>query len=184
MKKRIIIATIASVTALTGGVVALTPNRQTEAEDKPPFIVQIENHEERIEDLEVRTDDIETQVNQTTENVRVIQTETNIAPAEPVERVVTEIVRIPAPEPTKTPQPAPTPAPEPVINPYTVVKVDTLAEQNIRYADKTNYSCTYHLHNGDRYWIKSTLNTRPDYKCQYSVGDLFNETARKSHTKL
>lgn len=139
MKKRILIATIASVTALTGGVVALTPNKQIEAEDKSPIVIQVENHEERIGDLEVRTDDIETQVNQTTENVRVIQTETNIAPAEPVERVVTEIVRIPAPEPTKTPQPAPTPVPEPIPEPHHLTILSVIDEAYNAEAHRCKY---------------------------------------------
>jgi hypothetical protein len=66
-KKQAIIAG-AAVVVLSGTAVALRPT-DTGAEDKPPIITQVENHEKRIGDLEDKTDKTQAQTDQNTADI-------------------------------------------------------------------------------------------------------------------
>jgi outer membrane biosynthesis protein TonB len=125
---------LSGLLVLTAGTALAMPNpAQVNSEDKTPLIIQVENHEERIGDLEVKTDNIQTQVDQNQADTTVIQQSTGIAPAPAVPQVKTEVKKPaptttttqeptaepktstadPTPPPAQAPAPAPAPAPEP-----------------------------------------------------------------------
>ena len=164
-----IILSSALVSLITGGTMLLTNSPQTvESQVKTPLEIQVDNHEERITDLEVKTDGTQTQVNQNSEDIKVIQKSTNTSPAPAVEPVVTPVAQPapiiePTPEPTPipdpTPAPEPTPAPTPTpINPKTIV----VATQT---PYKYGYKCYYELYDG------RTLTVNSGIECQ-KVGEI------------
>jgi hypothetical protein len=72
------------------------------------------NHEERLNNLETKTDETQTEVNQSAEDIKKLQDSTGTVSAEPVPGVVTPVTKVPVP--TKTPDttdPTPDPEPEP-----------------------------------------------------------------------
>lgn len=167
MKK--IIITTAIATLLSGSVIVLTNSSvPVDSQVKTPLELQVDNHEERITDLEVKTDNTQTQVNQNSEDIKVIQKTTNTPSAPAVETVVTPVAQPapiiePTPEPTPITDPAPTPEPTPAptptpINPKTIV----VATQT---PYKYGYKCYYELYDG------RTLTVNSGIECQ-KVGEL------------
>lgn len=134
--KRLIIAT-ATILTLSGATFALNrPQETLQAEDKSPLITQVENHEERISDLETKTDATQTQVNQNTADIGELQTHTNVKPAPQVQAVVTPVTK---PAPTVAETVAPAPQPQPAPDPRTITSVtDTPGEH-----EHNGHTCTY-----------------------------------------
>lgn len=160
-RKVIISAAILSVIGISGTVFAATQSKPAEAGDKPPIVIMVENHEERITGLEGKTDDIQTQVNQNSSDIKASnpnkptsgQSETK------VERVVT-VVEKPAPlkEEDYPVTPAnPAPEPEPVIDPWQVTRLYESYPANATYPDRVNMQCKYIFHNGQTGWSINTL---------------------------
>lgn len=56
------------------------------------------NHEERISNLETKTDETQTQTNQNTEDVKKLQDTTGTQPANPVDPVQTPVAKVPVPK--------------------------------------------------------------------------------------
>jgi hypothetical protein len=137
MKKLIIISSTI-LTIASGTSYALTRPAEIGADEKPPIVLQVENHEERIVDLEDKTDKTKTQVNQNSQDIGALQSGTNIEPTETVPEVKT-----PTKKPT-TPIVIPSqPTPEPVIDPNTIIRVE-ITEKS------TGWYCNYFVHNGKR----------------------------------
>lgn len=142
----------ASILLISGAVFAAKPDNQIVAEDKPPLVVQVENHEERIGDLETKTDATQTQVNQNTADIAEVQTQTSIKPAPQVQAVVTPVAQ---PEPTTQV------APEPVdtTDGWTVTQIIEKQPANATYPDKIDLHCKFIFHNGQVGWgITTTSN--------------------------
>ena len=133
MKKLLIISSTV-LTIASGTAYAINQPAEVGSEEKTPLVLQVENHEERITDLEDKTDKTQTQVNQNSQDIGALQNGTGIAPTEPVEPVKT---------PTKQPQQSePQPQPEPEIDPHTIIKVE------ITVKSTGNFYCKYYLQNG------------------------------------
>lgn len=151
MKKLLIISSTI-LTIASGTSYALTKPAELGAEEKSPLVLQVENHEERITDLEDKTDKTQTQTNQNSQDIGALQNGTGIAPTEPVEPVKT---------PTKQPQQSepsePQPQPEPEIDPHTIIKVD------ITVKSTGNFYCKYYLENGTTQGV-SQGKTEPCYE--------------------
>lgn len=160
--KKLIIAGVASALLATGVGFALNDNPQElGADPKTPLEATVENHEERIVDLEVKTDETQTQVNQNTADIGQLQTGTGVAPADPVAPVKT-----PVKQPTPQPEPEPTPEPEPEPHPWTIISVtDTPLS--------IGHSCNYVMYNGEDKNVK----TGKTLAC-YEVGTLLPEWLR------
>lgn len=136
MKKLLIISSTI-LTIASGTSYAITRPSEIGADEKPPLVLQVENHEERITDLEEKTDETQTQVNQNSQDIGALQSGTNIEPTQPVPEVKT-----PTKKPTTPIVIPPEPTPEPIIDPNTIVKVD------ISNTSTGNWYCRYYLHNG------------------------------------
>jgi len=174
--KKLLITSIAIVTV--AAISGLLINQQSiGAEEKPPIIIKVEEHEERISTLEDDVDAVETKVEET--GAKVKQTETKVkefeTKVERVEVIQKEYVATPS-------QPAPV-EPEPVvINPLTVVDV------NYRWfvTDKGygGHLCTFTLHNGEVWWTRSVSPafTEPKNTCQYEEQPVLTDVMKRNLT--
>lgn len=141
MKK--ILLTAISLIALTGSGVAygVSQTSPTGADEVPPIVAQVENHEERIGDLETKTDNTQTQVNQNTADIGSLQNNTGTAPADTVEPVHTTVAQpTPSVELSPSPELEPEPEPEP-IDPHTITAVTDTPDTDL-------HNCFYTLYNG------------------------------------
>lgn len=166
MKK--IILSVASVLLIGGAGLALQPSEPTTAEDKPPLVIQVENHEERIGDLEVKTDKTQTQVNQNTADIEAVRQQTGTTAAEPVPTVTTPVAQ-PAPstaEQTTAVEPQPAPQPEP--DPRTVTAVVDTPGTN---PELQNHSCKYTLYSAEETNKQGSVIQSASVPC-YQVGDI------------
>jgi len=102
-------ATVLSAAFLLAGGLIFSSAQTVQGElDEVGVVNTLLNHEERITGLEGRADDLQTQVNQNTADIGIVQSATNTSPADPVAIVKTEIVRVEVPP---VPEPEPEPAP-------------------------------------------------------------------------
>lgn len=158
----------ATLLVLGGTGYALIPETEIIAEDKPPIVTQVENHEERIGNLEVKTDDIATQVNQNTADIEAVRDFTNAPEAPQVAPVVTPVTK--PPETVSDPTTANAPTITPETNPLTIKKLNV--DDNVS-SDKNPTPlrlCTYTLHDGSS---RAVYQPR-DKECQ-AVGAIFYE---------
>lgn len=145
MKKKLIRIGIITATLLTTSAFVFNgPETQVDAGDRTPLEIQVENHEERIVDLEVKTDETQTEVNQTKADIKEVQHNTGIASAPVVERVITEVKKIEVPietkpTPTPAPTPAPTPVPEPIPEPHHLTILSVIDEAYNAEAHRCRY---------------------------------------------
>lgn len=153
MKKLLITSTIL-ITIAGGTSYALTSPEDAGADEKPPIVLQVENHEERITDLEDKTDKTQTQVNQNTADINELQSGTGIEPAPEVETVHTVVNK------PNIPDNNPPPEPEPEIDPYTITSVTDTPKS-------TGHYCFYTLENGKTQGV----NTGNTLAC-YEVGSI------------
>lgn len=131
---------VAGVLAVTGvSAYALNSPDQIGASDVPPIVEQVNDHEQRIGNLEQKTDDIQTQVDQ---NSTVLGTHTTNS--------TTSLPTSNDPENTpttnNTTEQAPTvqPTPEPSIDPYTIMTVVATPKPSM----PGSTTCLYTLQNG------------------------------------
>lgn len=153
MKKLII--TGAAVLTIGGSALALQPSHSTVATEKSPLIAQVENHEERIGDLETKTDATQTQVNQNTADIAEVQTQTNIKPAPQVQAVVTPVAQ-PAPSKQVETQPD-------LIDTtdgWTVTSIVEKQPANATYPDKIDLHCKFYFYNGQIGWGVTTTSNK------------------------
>lgn len=165
--KKLIIASATILTLASATSLALKPS-PIEADDKPPIVLQVENHEKRIGDLEVKTDETQTQVNQNSDDIQVLQRDTGSSPAPAREPVRTPVAQ-PAPtDTTAEPTPTPTPEPQPAVDPYTITAVSDTPTTHA-------HECFYTLYNGKTQNVKTGNGTA----C-YAVGDVLPQWLRPS----
>lgn len=158
MKKLLIVST--ALIAVTGATSqAITNNTPISADEKPPIVLQVENHEERITGLEDKTDKTQTQVNQNTADIGELQANTGTSPADPVEPVKTPVNRTPStPEEPKPSEPTPEP-----IDLHTIISVTDVNGTN-------THTCTYTIQTGQRKAVITGYGT----EC-YKVGTILPE---------
>lgn len=135
-------------TAIIGSVIALTvtgasalavQTTQTGAEEVPPLVQQVNDHEVRIDTLEGQQEDTEATVTQQGQEITVLQQ--TIAPAAPTQPIAeASVTPAPAPtEPSEPTAPTPAPAPVPVIDPRTITAVVEGTQGSLRTCDYTLY---------------------------------------------
>lgn len=149
-KKRLLTATAALGLVLGTGL-ALRPSGHTKATETPPIVAQVENHEQRIGDLETKTDATQTQVNQNTADIQQVQTGTGIKPAPTVETVYTPVAQPTATTTTQTTTAEPTPEPQP--DPHTVTNLKYVYTAAGERDNKYNrFLCVYTFYDGTIGW--------------------------------
>lgn len=170
MKK--IILGLASIITIGGAVLVAQTNESTVAEDKPPIVLQVENHEERIGDLEDKTDKTQTQVNQNTADISAIRTQTGTSAADPVEQVVTPIAQ---PETTSNtppnnpaPDPDPVPQPTPELDPRLIMAMTDTPGANPAL---NNHTCSYTLYSQEED-VKQGDVVQPNSMPCYQIGEV------------
>ena len=175
--KRLIIVSTALITVVgVAGIVLAQPSNSVDAGEKPPIVVTVENHEKRIGDLEVKTDDLQTQTNQNKQDIKDSNKPTT--PGQTVERVVTVIEKTPPlveeDYPVTPNNPAPTPAP--VVDPWTITNVQFTQYPTIK-------RCVYTFHNGQVGWYATTITRFTDLDCNggpkmYVAGTIMDSNMR------
>lgn len=182
--------TVASATSF-----AITRPTATQAGEKPPIVVAVEDHEERITTLETKTDDIKHDVDQTKEDVKYVNDKvdkkaTTQGPVQ-VERVTT-VVREPAATITPDDYPiTPNNPPAPVINPWTVKHIQlSMRDDTAIREGQWLKSCTYVFENGKAPTFSGTVYldasgniryTTSAPKCELAVGEIANPVWLKNH---
>ncbi len=192
--KRLIIVSTALITVVgVAGIVLAQPSNSVDAGEKPPIVVTVENHEKRIGDLEVKTDDLQTQTNQNKQDIKDSNKPTT--PGQTVERVVTVIEKTPPlveeDYPVTPNNPAPTPAP--VVDPWTITNIDiTLTLAATTSSGQSHIkTCTYTFAGGftrsyaGTVYIDANGNVRfttSPPKCDFVVGMVLTTEQRKIHS--
>lgn len=166
MKKKILFAGILLTAGVTNVALANYQPEAIGADEKPPIVIQVEEHEERIGTLETRTDDLEEQVSTNTEQIivnrdRVVHVENKVAE-----------------QPKPAPNPAPEPKPEP-INPYKVIKFERIYHTEGQYP---LLKCIYHTYNGEIWWHAARSKYVKDEPCQVDNPSVLTENLRVNLT--
>lgn len=160
LMNKTLLASAAILTLSVGGY-ALTPRTGIVAEEVPPIVAQVDNHEQRIGDLEVKTDKTQTQVNQNSADITKLQESTGTEPASTVSPTVTPVARTESSTATTTETSTQTDAtvepttttvtpPQPETNPYTITQVVDTPETYGHY-------CYYTLYNGKTKGVKTGM---------------------------
>ena len=90
-------ATIAVLSLLIVGTLGYASQQAQGGFDYQGLNNQVQNHEQRIGNLEKRVDQTQTQVNQNIEDLKVLQSNTKTDSAPPVQPVVTPVETVPPP---------------------------------------------------------------------------------------
>lgn len=162
MKKRLLLAT--GIVALAGGTtfaVATYQPEQTVADEEPPIVQQVNDHEVRITDLEEETAETQEQVERNTADIAVVRQQ--VAP-------VAQPTPSQQPSPTPAPKPAdekaePKPQPEPEPHPRTIVAVDDQPRTG------GLHTCAYTLHDPTQ---RKTTVIQPLEKPCLEVGEVLS----------
>lgn len=174
MKKKLLLATgVALVTLLGNGVINATNRYSISADEKPPIVTQVEEHEarldehgNRIEDLESSDVEIRGQVQNNTNETTIVR-----------DRVVTVEKKVEAQQPA-SPTPAPVPQPE-VIDPYKVVNFERIYHTNGQYP---LLKCVYQTYNGETWWTAARSAYVKDEPCQFDNPSVLTADMRKRLT--
>lgn len=125
INKRTALIGSAGLVLATGTGMALYSPAAVKGEETPPIVLQVDDHEKRIGNLETKTDATQDQVNQNTDDIKVIQSETGVAPAPRTTTTSgsTSTSTTPSTNQTATPQPQP----ELAKDPLTITAVSEIA---------------------------------------------------------
>lgn len=156
MRKRLLIATLASLVTLGVNGVIYSSNRDSvSADEVPPIVQQVNEHEERIGDLEDTTENIQEQVTENKTSINNVR-----------ERTVVVEKQVQAPAPT------PTPAPR-VLQEMEITRV-RIDPKEVRHPETgelvDGFICSYDIHTITRYTTQYV--SRLDNNCQ-KVGEIY-----------
>lgn len=148
------LAGVAGILAVSGTVAALQINSPTGAEEVPPIVQQVNDHEERIGDLETRADSTDQQVGQNTSDIIVLQQATGTSPSTSAP-ASNGSGAMPA-QPVATPPPAPAPVEPPKERDYITAVTDTPVDEHLHLCKYTLYDAALTKKLNDTYQSNST----------------------------
>lgn len=134
-KKTIITVASLGVIAAGGSAYAIQQASTAGADEVPPIVVQVNDHENRIGSLENRADSTDQKVNQNSADIGALQQSTGTAPATVAPQPSQTSNTVTDPTTTTT-----DPTPEPAKDPRTITAVsDTIQSNGLRACDYTLY---------------------------------------------
>lgn len=150
---------------LSGTAFALVPNSKIGADEQTPIGIRVEDHEQRIGDLEEGLTDVKDQTNQNSADISVIQNNTGISPAPAVPKTsesstANAIVDTPSAPVTVSEPTAPT-------NPMTIIAVSDIP------VDLNTHQCDYTLYDKVQDRKLGVVNQPTSKPCQ-AVGQIYN----------